>query len=191
MLVALRHNSRGGRLLRSGDTVEYVICLGAEGGDSGLSFAQRAYSPEEVKAQSALVVDQQYYLAHQLHPVVSRLLEPMADTGAARVAESLGLDASQYHRREAAAAADAAAAGAEAEAAEGEALSWTDCDPLALTCPACGKSVTLTEAPAGPWNCVHCKGQLGTPANCVALLNQLTRQVGAVSIATHLVIRLH
>lgn len=66
--MALRLNSAGGRKLRAGDTVAYVIC---EDG-SGLVATQRAYSIEEVKESTSLKIDTQYYLAQQLHPVVSR-----------------------------------------------------------------------------------------------------------------------
>ena len=60
--VALRMNSRGGKKLRQGDTVPYVIC--ADG--SSLAATQRAYHVDELKANSNLSVDVQYYLAHQV-----------------------------------------------------------------------------------------------------------------------------
>ncbi|ROT82337.1 putative DNA polymerase alpha catalytic subunit-like [Penaeus vannamei] len=90
--VALRMNSRGGKKLRQGDTVQYVIC---EDG-SNLAATQRAYHVDELKTNSALVIDKNYYLAHQIHPVVSRLLDPIEGTDAARIAECLGLDPSGY-----------------------------------------------------------------------------------------------
>ncbi|XP_068206264.1 DNA polymerase alpha catalytic subunit-like [Palaemon carinicauda] len=90
--VALRMNSRGGKKLRQGDTVAYVIC---EDG-SNLAPTQRAYHVEEVKSNSSLSVDKKYYLAHQIHPVVSRLCDPIEGTDAARIAECLGLDPSGY-----------------------------------------------------------------------------------------------
>ena len=85
----------------------YVIC------DDGSSLAatQRAYHVDEVgKDPSAgagqesssgnklLKVDIQYYLAQQLHPVVSRLCEPLDGTDSARIAQSLDLDPEHYRR---------------------------------------------------------------------------------------------
>ena len=43
--VALRMNSKGGKKLRAGDTVQYVICDDG----SGLTYTQRAYHVDEVK----------------------------------------------------------------------------------------------------------------------------------------------
>eukprot|EP00092_Neocalanus_flemingeri_P020784 GFUD01022520.1.p1 GENE.GFUD01022520.1~~GFUD01022520.1.p1 ORF type:complete len:1437 (+),score=492.07 GFUD01022520.1:76-4386(+) len=93
--VAMRVNSSGGKKLRAGDTVQYVIC---EDG-SGLSATQRAYHVEEVKTSETLKIDTQYYLANQLHPVVSRLCDPIEGMGGARVAQCLGLDPSQYKQK--------------------------------------------------------------------------------------------
>ncbi|KAK7084492.1 DNA polymerase alpha catalytic subunit [Halocaridina rubra] len=90
--VALRVNSRGGKKLRQGDTVPYVIC----DDNSDLPATQRAYHIEEVKSNSSLVIDKNYYLAHQIHPVISRLCDPIEGTSAARIAECLGLDPSGY-----------------------------------------------------------------------------------------------
>ena len=93
--VALRMNAKGGKKIRAGDTVPYVIC------DDGshLAATQRAFHVEEVKdAKSTLQVDIQYYLAQQLHPVVSRLCEPLEGTDSARIAQCLGLDPEQYRR---------------------------------------------------------------------------------------------
>ena len=93
--VAMRLNSGGGKKLRAGDTVEYVIC---EDG-SGLSATQRAYHVEEVKTNTSLKIDTLYYLSQQLHPVVSRLCDPIEGMDSARVASCLGLDPSQYKSR--------------------------------------------------------------------------------------------
>lgn len=93
--VALRMNSKtGGKKLRAGDTVQYVIC---EDG-SNLAATQRAYHVEEVKDNEAIKVDINYYLAQQLHPVVSRLCDPLEGTDAARIAQCLGLDPEHYRR---------------------------------------------------------------------------------------------
>jgi len=85
----------GGRRLRSGDAVVYVVCDDG----SSLPATQRAYHPNlEVAKRSDLVVDARYYLEHQVHPVVSRLCDPIEGTDTARIAECLGLDASHFRQ---------------------------------------------------------------------------------------------
>ena len=66
---------------------------------SNLSAVQRAYSPEELRTHDNLKVDIMYYLSQQIHPVVSRLCEPIEGTDAARIAECLGLDPTAFHRQ--------------------------------------------------------------------------------------------
>ena len=50
--VALRLNSKGGRKMRAGDTVYYVIC---EDG-SNLPASQRAYHPDELEKADNLKI---------------------------------------------------------------------------------------------------------------------------------------
>nr|KAG5708297.1 hypothetical protein BaRGS_021231 [Batillaria attramentaria] len=83
--VAMRINSKGGKKMRAGDTVAYVICIDG----SNLSATQRAYHPDELAKNDGLKLDVHYYLAHQIHPVVSRLCDPIEGTDAARIAECL------------------------------------------------------------------------------------------------------
>ena len=45
---------------------------------------------------SGLQVDLHYYLAQQVHPVVSRLCAPIEGTDAARLADCLGLDPAKF-----------------------------------------------------------------------------------------------
>ncbi|KAF5400043.1 DNA polymerase [Paragonimus heterotremus] len=95
-----------GRRIRAGDAVDYIICNDG----SGLSATQRGYSPTEfagrglgqptIDQQPAnLTVDVNYYLAHQIHPVVSRLVAPIEGTSPARIADCLGLDPAGYRRQ--------------------------------------------------------------------------------------------
>lgn len=44
-------------------------------------------------------IDVKYYLSQQIHPVVTRLCEPIEGIDAAQIAESLGLDSSSYVKR--------------------------------------------------------------------------------------------
>lgn len=99
--VALRLNNKNSRRFKKGDVVPYIIC---EDGTAN-SATQRAYHIEELKNSEHLKVDFTYYLAHQLHPVISRICEPIEGMDPARVADCLGLDPSGYRqivRREAA-----------------------------------------------------------------------------------------
>lgn len=90
--VALRMNSTRNKRYKRGDVVSYIIC------DDGTNNApmQRAYHLDELKTEEKLKVDTVYYLAQQIHPVVSRLCEPLEGTDASRIAACLGLDASKY-----------------------------------------------------------------------------------------------
>ncbi|XP_037088762.1 DNA polymerase alpha catalytic subunit-like [Pollicipes pollicipes] len=130
--VALRVNSRGGKKLRRGDTVQYIICKDG----SGLEPMQRAYALEEVATGGgALPVDTEYYLAGQVHPVVSRLVEPLEGTDAARLAQALGLDPSKFRqhvaRQEDGDEAQRALAGLS------EAQRYAACAPLLVRCVGC------------------------------------------------------
>lgn len=92
--VALRLNSKNSRRFKKGDIVPYIIC---EDGTAN-SATQRAYHMEELNSSEHLKVDYKYYLAHQLHPVISRICEPIEGMDPARVADCLGLDSSGYRR---------------------------------------------------------------------------------------------
>lgn len=58
----------------------------------------RAYHPDDLRKNDKLQVDVDYYLKNQVHPVVSRLLEPIEGTNNAQIAECLGLDPSAFRR---------------------------------------------------------------------------------------------
>eukprot|EP00794_Sanderia_malayensis_P010093 gene10093-11124_t len=86
--VAQRLISQGKRVA-VGDTINYIVC------DDGSSLAptQRAYHPDEYLKSSTLKI------ANQVHPVISRLVDPIEGTNPAVIAECLGLDASNYSSR--------------------------------------------------------------------------------------------
>lgn len=90
--VAMRMNTTKNKRYKKGDMVNYVIC--SDG--SELAATQRAYHLEELKTNDKLKIDKEYYLAHQIFPVVSRLLKPIEATNSARIAQCLGLDPSKY-----------------------------------------------------------------------------------------------
>lgn len=63
-----------------------------------LPAVQRAYHINELKSNPELLVDVKFYLAQQIHPVVSRLCEPIDGADSGFVAECLGLDPSTYRK---------------------------------------------------------------------------------------------
>ncbi|CAL1543599.1 unnamed protein product [Lymnaea stagnalis] len=142
--VALRFNTKGGKKLRAGDTVPYIVC---EDGTT-LSATQRAYHPDELAKQENLKIDVKYYLAHQIHPVVARLCDPIEGTDSARIAECLGLDPSGYRRT------------TRQEEEEEEDLvtlqltveeKFRDCNRIVFPCPStkCGREIVLDSVFTG------------------------------------------
>ncbi|XP_035271225.1 DNA polymerase alpha catalytic subunit isoform X1 [Anguilla anguilla] len=132
--VALWMNSQGGHRVKAGDTVSYIICQDG----SNLSPSQRAYAPEQLEKQGGLSLDTQYYLAQQVHPVVSRICDPIEGIDAVLIATWLGLDPSQFraqqqHQRE-----DEVGGvfGAPAQLTDEE--RYRDCQRFTFACPECG-----------------------------------------------------
>ena len=110
--VALRLRAAGKHEgTNQGETVPYVIAVktdasgediasGKCGTSGGKGLADRAFHPDEVTAEgSGLKLDLHYYLTQQVHPVVSRLCQPIEGTDAARIADCLGLDPSKFHHQ--------------------------------------------------------------------------------------------
>uniref|UniRef100_A0AAQ4RCG8 DNA polymerase n=1 Tax=Gasterosteus aculeatus aculeatus TaxID=481459 RepID=A0AAQ4RCG8_GASAC len=132
--VALWINSQGGRRVKSGDTVSYIICKDG----STLAASQRAYALEQLQKQEGLSVDTQYYLAQQVHPVVSRICDPIEGIDSVLVATWLGLDPShfrahqQYQREEEA----DGMLGAPVQLTDEE--RYKDCERFTFACPQCG-----------------------------------------------------
>ncbi|XP_006921022.1 DNA polymerase alpha catalytic subunit [Pteropus alecto] len=131
--VALWINSQGGRKVKAGDTVSYVICQDG----SNLSASQRAYAPEQLQKQDNLTIDTQYYLAQQIHPVVARICEPIDGIDAILIASWLGLDPTQfrvhhYHKDEE----NDVLLGGPAQLTDEE--KYRDCERFKCPCPACG-----------------------------------------------------
>ena len=133
----MRLNSSGGKKLRAGDTVQYVICDDG----SGLAATQRAYHVDEVKASDSLKIDTQYYLAQQLHPVVSRLCDPIEGMDSARVAQCIGLDPSQYKQR-------VERSDEQVEGVVTEVDRYRGCERLVVEC-CCGEMLTIDSPVRG------------------------------------------
>uniref|UniRef100_A0A2K6FDQ2 DNA polymerase n=1 Tax=Propithecus coquereli TaxID=379532 RepID=A0A2K6FDQ2_PROCO len=131
--VALWINSQGGRKVKAGDTVSYVICQDG----SNLTASQRAYAPEQLQKQDSLIIDTQYYLAQQIHPVVARICEPIEGIDSVLIATWLGLDPAQfrvhhYHKDEE----NDAPLGGPAQLTDEE--KYRDCERFKCPCPTCG-----------------------------------------------------
>nr|VZI15130.1 unnamed protein product [Spirometra erinaceieuropaei] len=211
--VALRFNQAtnlGGatatsssRRFRAGDTVEYIIC---EDG-TNRSAVQRAYSPAEMSGEFRLIkqdgdsenhktqqpvslkVDVQYYLAHQIHPVVSRLVAPIEGTSPAHIADCLGLDPTAY-RRTMASAGEEGLNEVENYDDGGSFFSgafMSEADPLTVVCPrqketGCTGVAELRMSPfsqAGlaTWVCPQCgENLLKSPSQACAVVNRLVLQ---------------
>ncbi|XP_074549781.1 DNA polymerase alpha catalytic subunit [Halichoeres trimaculatus] len=132
--VALWINSQGGRRVKAGDTVSYIICKD----DSTLAASQRAYALEQLQKQENLTLDTQYYLAQQVHPVVSRICDPIEGIDSVLIATWLGLDPGQfrahqqYQREEEA----DGTLGAPVQLTDEE--RYKDCERFSFSCPQCG-----------------------------------------------------
>ncbi|KAL3848220.1 hypothetical protein ACJMK2_019093 [Sinanodonta woodiana] len=178
--VALRVNSKGGKRLKAGDTVPYVICNDG----SNLPPSQRAYHPEELAKNESLKIDAKYYLAQQVHPVVARLCDPIEGTDAAHLAECLGLDpsgykhASQHHERD---DDDAMLSGVQISDEE----KYKDCERFKVICPAegCGKEIIIDSPFSGVD--VHIESCLYCPSNvCKKILTDFVPQIHNTLTAT-------
>ncbi|XP_077592507.1 DNA polymerase alpha catalytic subunit isoform X2 [Stigmatopora nigra] len=131
--VALWINSQGGRKVKAGDTISYIICKDG----STLAASQRAYALEQLQKQEGLSLDIQYYLAQQIHPVVSRICEPIEGIDGVLIATWLGLDPSQFrshqlHQRE---EEEASSLGGPIQLADEE--RYKDCERFKFACPQC------------------------------------------------------
>ncbi|ODN03191.1 DNA polymerase alpha catalytic subunit [Orchesella cincta] len=118
--VALRMNKSGKlpKKFKNGDTVSYVFCndnlahhlievgtpIKKEVKSETSESTNEKGSENQVKAEQdgeedVLQPDPLYYLSQQVHPVVSRICEPIPGLDASRIAECLGMDPSSYKRR--------------------------------------------------------------------------------------------
>uniref|UniRef100_A0A0D9V897 DNA polymerase n=1 Tax=Leersia perrieri TaxID=77586 RepID=A0A0D9V897_9ORYZ len=122
----------------AGDTVPYIICSqqGTESTHSG-GIAQRARHPEELKRDpEKWMIDIDYYLSQQIHPVVSRLCASIQGTSPARLAECLGLDSSKFQSR----STDSSNQDSSSmllSVIDDEDERYRGCEPLRLSCPSC------------------------------------------------------
>ncbi|XP_016961168.1 DNA polymerase alpha catalytic subunit [Drosophila biarmipes] len=142
--VALRMNRERNRRYKKGDMVDYVICL-----DGTTNAAmQRAYHLDELKSSEdkKLQLDTNYYLGHQVHPVVTRMVEVLEGTDASRIAECLGMDPSKFRQNAQRVQRE------NTEQSEGESLIKTTlqlyrlCEPFRFQCIACKTEQLMASA---------------------------------------------
>ncbi|XAR73998.1 DNA-directed DNA polymerase [Bertholletia excelsa] len=124
----------------AGDTVPYVICC-EQGSSSGVSvvIAQRARHPDELKRDNGKwMIDIDYYLSQQIHPVVSRLCAPIQGTSPARLADCLGLDSSKFQGKSSEAVGNDPSSALVCTADDDE--RYKGCESLILMCPSCSNT---------------------------------------------------
>ncbi|KAI3935397.1 hypothetical protein MKW92_023760 [Papaver armeniacum] len=122
----------------AGDTVPYIICCeqGTTSSGSSAGIANRARHPDEVKGDNnTWIVDLEYYLAQQIHPVVSRLCACIQGTSPARLADCLGLDSSKFQSKTSEVAINDSSPLLSSAMDDDE--RYRGCEPLHLSCPSC------------------------------------------------------
>ncbi|XXG74126.1 hypothetical protein AAC387_Pa07g2923 [Persea americana] len=185
----------------AGDTVPYIICC-QQGNGSGSStgIAQRARHPEELKKDNGnWIIDIDYYLSQQIHPVVSRLCASIQGTSPARLADCLGLDSSKFQSKTTEDVSKDQSSALLGIADDEE--RYRGCKPLWLSCPGCSStfecppvssllSTSTNEIPTDPlaekesgsnfWHKMHCPrcpdGDDGTKITPAMIANQVKRQ---------------
>ncbi|XP_024959524.1 DNA polymerase alpha catalytic subunit [Cynara cardunculus var. scolymus] len=129
----------------AGDTVPYIVCCEqGKGSSTSAGIAQRARHPDELtKDNENLMIDIDYYLAQQIHPVVSRLCASIEGTSPACLADCLGLDPSKFQSKSSEVANNDHS---------GSVLCMTDdeeryrgCEALSLSCPGCSATFECTS----------------------------------------------
>jgi len=102
-------------------------------------------------------IDPEWYLAQQIHPPISRLLNPIDGTDSGRIAECLGLDPSKFRHEVVKADDEDVMPNVVLEDKE----RFRDCTPLQVTCPAC---LSVVEPGQQEWGqrltCSGCKQRL-------------------------------
>ncbi|KAJ1286388.1 hypothetical protein BS78_03G349500 [Paspalum vaginatum] len=136
--VALRLRQNGYSGCSAGDTVPYIICCQQDSDNiHSVGIAQRARHPEELKRDpDKWMIDIDYYLSQQIHPVVSRLCASIQGTSPARLAECLGLDSSKFHSR-LTESSNQDTSTMLLSVIDDEDERYRGCEPLRLSCPSC------------------------------------------------------
>ncbi|KAL2906311.1 DNA polymerase alpha catalytic subunit [Bienertia sinuspersici] len=167
------------------------------GTSSGI--AQRARHPDELKRDNLKwMIDIEYYLTQQIHPVVSRLCASIQGTDPARLADCLGLDSSKFQNKSNHITSNDPSSSLLCSVNDED--RYQGCQPLTLSCPSCSgtfdcpsifsslcKPITEKHNEAQPeestsniWQrlrCPHCPGEGDVGRISPAMLaNQLKSQ---------------
>ncbi|RNA18984.1 DNA polymerase alpha catalytic subunit [Brachionus plicatilis] len=152
VLVALRHNkdSNNSKKYKSGDVVSYIVC---EDGTQN-SSTQRSYSKSELFRNSDnLKLDTKYYLTQQVHPVVTRLCEPIEGIDAYQIAQSLGLDPNGFRHKNSASNSGSTIAIPQLSKQQkkienfmNELEKYSNCLPFRFICPECKTESNWTSS---------------------------------------------
>ncbi|TYG46032.1 hypothetical protein ES288_D11G224000v1 [Gossypium darwinii] len=141
--VALRMKQSGYSTgCSAGDTIPYIICC-EQGTSSSNStgIAYRARHPDELKKdEGKWMIDIDYYLSQQIHPVVSRLCASIQGTSPERLADCLGLDSSKFQSKSSVAVSNDTANTLLFAVDDEE--RYRGCEPLTLSCPSCSATFT-------------------------------------------------
>ncbi|KAG5220024.1 DNA-directed DNA polymerase alpha catalytic [Salix suchowensis] len=173
--VAKKMKSKGGSA-RMGDVIPYIFCreIGDVDDNPSTSQAERAKHPDDLrKDESTLIIDHEYYIAHQILPPIQRLCEYIEGTDKARLAESLDPDGEGGM--------DAAFSPLDAQISDQE--RYKDATPFMVKCRGCKGQVAYAPMyersvrasilqPAGP-SCPACSFAFSIPS----LLCQLEHQI--------------
>ncbi|KAL0450358.1 UNVERIFIED_CONTAM: DNA polymerase alpha catalytic subunit [Sesamum latifolium] len=121
----------------AGDTVPYIICCEqGNGSTTSVGIAQRARHPDELKRDNGnWMVDIDYYLAQQIHPVISRLCASIQGTSPSRLADCLGLDSSKFQNKSIDSVSNDPSSLLSFALDDEE--RYRGCEPLTLSCPGC------------------------------------------------------
>ncbi|WOL03535.1 DNA polymerase alpha catalytic subunit [Canna indica] len=137
--VALRLKKNGYSGCSAGDAVPYIICCQQDTISSSMGIAQRARHPDELKKESSnWMIDIDYYLSQQIHPVVSRLCASIQGTSPARLAECLGLDSSKFQFKASESVGEDPSSVLSSIIDDEE--RYRGCEPLWLSCPSCSST---------------------------------------------------
>ncbi|KDQ26754.1 hypothetical protein PLEOSDRAFT_1105655 [Pleurotus ostreatus PC15] len=184
--VAKKMKSKGGSA-RMGDVIPYIFCreIGDVDGNPSTSQAERAKHPDDLrKDESTLIIDYEYYIAHQILPPIQRLCEHIEGTDKSRLAESLGLDPNRYSYSQTQmgeGGMEAAFSPLDAQISDQE--RYKDATPFMVKCRGCKGQVAYAPMyersasilqPAGP-SCPACSFTFSIPS----LLCQLEHQIRA------------
>ncbi|KAG8363868.1 hypothetical protein BUALT_Bualt19G0067300 [Buddleja alternifolia] len=124
----------------AGDTVPYIICC--EQGNcstTSVGISQRARHPAELEKDNGnWIIDSDYYLAQQIHPVISRLCASIQGTSPARLADCLGLDSSKFQNKSSDSISNDPSSSLLFTVDDEE--SYRGCEPFVLSCPSCSST---------------------------------------------------